>query len=45
MTSRFVDKVVLDGIENDAFVMILLKDWLVGKEHKHNLFGWLNLEK
>jgi hypothetical protein len=45
MTSNVVDRVDGDGIEHDAFVMILLRDWLVSKVHRHTLFGWLNLER
>jgi hypothetical protein len=34
-----VDKVDQDGIENDVYVAFLLRDWLVDKEHRHNLLG------
>jgi hypothetical protein len=39
MISRFVDKVDQDGIENDVYVVFLLRDWLVDKERRHNLLG------
>jgi len=39
MTSRIGDKVDLDGVESDAFVVIHGNDQLVDKVHRHNLFG------